>query len=298
MKRFHKKGQIPALYAIAELIVSFLVVFIMMRASYGYATGTFHHRVYLANDVALTTTSLGSFPTNIDYYYPLFDFPYDLRFQNSEVQVLGAKGEREIKHAFVTNADSQFDVQFKSPKAIVISQQGGTLSVKDVTGITLNWNKEYCENADFTNIIPFILDPGHGGSDDSGVVDGKNILKESDIVRAIALVVSSHHRDFGYTRDLEADQSKDLDSRQTSIIPNNGFLSLHVGKYDGKENYIKVYYNAKNTQSKISRALGCKILNALIEAYPRQITGTAIIPLDPQYLDAHFNILDNEKAAD
>src|SRR3989344_6125575 len=88
----NSKGYIQ-LYYIIEMIIGIFVVSIMVYAAHDYATGTHDQKVYLARDLALTTTAIASFPGNIEYFYPLQQFSFSYTFTETTLAV----GESETR---------------------------------------------------------------------------------------------------------------------------------------------------------------------------------------------------------
>lgn len=290
----NKRGELQ-IYYIIELVIGILVVSIMMRAGYNYATGTHDQKSYLATDLALTATSLGTFPGNIDYYYPLYDYPFYYSFEDTLVSIRdGLGGLRPQQKHFITTTKSNLDIHFDNPVGIVMSKQGGKLFVREAHELTANWYTSDCEGIPFKTISPLVIDPGNGG-DDTGFVKGD--LQESVIVRELAQVIQSEIPSAGTTRSLDGEQTRTLQQRKLSLIfPEAGFISLHIGNYSNQENYLKFYVNANGKRFSESKKLACLLQNTLSQLYPRKITGVAIIPLDPSLLKDtdEKKILDSE----
>ena len=118
----NKKGYIQ-LYYIIEMIIGIFVVSIMVYAAHSYATGTYDQKVYLANDIALATTAVASFPGNIEYFYPLEQFHFSYSFQGTAFSISDSSSalHAEKKSFLAPNTLSSY---FLAPPGILISKQG------------------------------------------------------------------------------------------------------------------------------------------------------------------------------
>ena len=249
-KKWKSKGQTHGpLIGVLEFVISLTAVFLLLQIGYNITSGTHNQELYAIFDIVFTSEAVDSTHLNMDYFYPLESFaPFVYSFHNNILSMRGVEKDlQEISYPIITTKKSILKGNFTNPKGLIISKQGGILSIHNYSDVTTNYNKEDCDDLPVITSPLFVLDPGHGG-DDQGIVSGDK--KEAEITREIAKSVNGLFGNLLLTRDLDAEQTVSLEQKQKQINDYSdrigGIISIHLNQEENKRNNFIFYINSKN----------------------------------------------------
>jgi N-acetylmuramoyl-L-alanine amidase len=319
-----KKAQVNvAIYfRLFEIILLVMVVSIVALELRNVQTSGVFEKKFITRDLALTIDSFQNARGNLNYFYnpPLVNLDrFDIIVDN------GVVGVDEQSWPFGLNRNFVFNPLPKGKFGyLAIKKEGNVFSVdkgSPATGL-INGFMIDCAYAklQFDSVI---LDPGHGYNADTnqgepgflgqikdntgGIVPESQLMVES----AVALVPQLKGISITGTRALKADyvqrpqgkvfseEAKTTQERVNTINANKDavVVSIHAGKQKTGQNIVKAYVNAYADEK--SQRLACFVLNSISKNFKMDITGTAIIPVDPMQLrpdDAKKVLVDGRTA--
>jgi N-acetylmuramoyl-L-alanine amidase len=299
------KAQVPVTvyFRIFEIILLVMVIAIIANEVNSAKNGGIYQQKFLSRDLALVLDSLSNARGNVWYAYnPQLSEPdkYAFSFRNQRVDVNG----ESWPFAVTTNDRLFAPAQLVKPTAagFLMTRSGNALVVEPLTSTTPAFNGLLLQcSAEGVALKTIMLDPGHGYNTvtqqgDKGFTAGT--LKESELMLNLAVGIQSQlgatanknvlgtralHAEYLTLPDLGtffAEEAKTTAERVAVINQHKdaAIISLHVGKQDKAHNIVKAYVN-KDAPSG-AYTLACVLLNAIATAYPLDVTGTAIIPVD------------------
>lgn len=300
-----KRAQVPVTvyFRIFEIILLVMVIAIIANEVNSAKTGGIYQQKFLSRDMALVLDSLSNARGNVWYAYnPQLSEPdkYAFSFRNQRVDVNGESWPFAVN----TNDRAFLPEQPVKPTiaGFLITRSGNALVVEPLTQAAQPFNGLLLQcPAAGVALKTIVLDPGHGYNavtkqGDNGFTAGT--LKESELMLNLAVGIQSQlgatanknvlgtralHAEYLTLPDLGtffAEEAKTTAERVAVINQHKdaALISLHVGKQEKNQNIVKAYVNKDAPTS--AYKLACTLLNAIAAAYPLDVTGTAIIPID------------------
>ncbi|HLD42653.1 MAG TPA: N-acetylmuramoyl-L-alanine amidase [Candidatus Nanoarchaeia archaeon] len=273
LKSLHKKGNalelvIPPIFQI--LLPILLVMLPLLAYTNSLSDNKTFEKEFLANDIALTITSLASLNADAELSY-LPEPGFTAIIQENNVRVV--RGRDPLASTAAFSAPSHIHVlpaEVSLNEPVFFIKHGDSIELtkerKALSGLACSFDPAYEPEGK-----SILIDPGHGGSDQGFSANG---IIESEAVTALAQLIPGEK-----TRETNRDLS--LEERLQKAEHADTTLSLHLGQASPSSSPIKVFFSTASSPQ--TKDLACRLASRLEDALPN--TGAAILPVIPQDLD-------------
>jgi N-acetylmuramoyl-L-alanine amidase len=311
-----KRGEVADLLMHPAFVIfmAFSVLLYLLWFAHGIGTEQTFEKKFLATDMALTIDSLLAAKDNVILYYlpqgEDFESKFNYSFDKNQVIVFEDKNIEKNAGRYYFTSDPSITMKktsliFKEPFILPrFALLGNELFINDAHDPKQKLNMYLLEcpskKLGFNKVT---LDPGHGYTAESRQGNtgfSSEDRKEYILTREIAGITKRLD-----TVDILSDLTRDgdfalsINDRKSRV--KDAVISIHIGSYSTRDNFIKAYINYDSNKRDESLKLACELVNQissnLIENNIK-ITGIAVIPIIPEKKqDEQWNILVEDKPA-
>ncbi len=286
-----KRGQLLYKFGM-EILVAAIVVLTFLGISYKYGSGEAIAKLRIARDIGLMIGGMYSVPDEINTLitYSEDTSKFDIIIKDNIVRVSSEVNDiTEGSYNFVNSLyHPPLDVIINKPKKFYIGKINGNIVIsdkkQDLRKIKCQENKEKLE------IKKILVDSGF---------DENSNLEKAKIANSIAFsLIYKLNKEY----QIEHARNEDINSlidNPLSLVKSklnekidkaDAIIGIQIGEKQDISNNIKIYFSPNSAKKEEISALGCDILNNLIENEAlSEVTGIAIVPEDTEL------ILNNDK---
>lgn len=265
-----KRGVITGelLLFIVELTLIGLCFYSLMSFVKTVDEGTLLEKNFLSKDLALVLNTIYASPNVLQssYFTKNIDLSkFEFTFTEGKVDVRD-KNLIGIPTKYLYGYDNNIDlgkIEIKDMPKFDIANDGRKIFIS--SDLTLNNHKLYCTlPKKELSIGRIILDPGHGGADDIGLISGN--IKESEYsLRFSEILENELSSDYFVTKTRNADYDVDrFDYVNSKVNSQNDIIfSIHLDQYAKTRNFLKAY--VPMSRSPVFKNFVCNLLDRLSE---------------------------------